>query len=361
MKPVSPIYVIAEAGVNHNGSLEMALELVDVAVKAGADAIKFQTFRASRMVTQYAPKADYQNKTTGNQETQLSMLEQLELSEESHYRILEYCEQKGIEFLSTPFDEESLAFLVEKLHIKKIKIASGEITNAKLLLEAARTGLPLILSTGMSSLGDIEAALGILAIGYCMPYDKPSLTAFKQAYNSALGQNILAEKVALLHCTTEYPTPFEEVNLAAMATLAQTFQLPTGYSDHTQGIVISHAAAALGAKIIEKHFTLNRNLPGPDHQASLEPDELKAMIKGIREVERAIGSVKKIPTATEQKNQIAARKSLVAACKICKGEKFDQYNLGVKRPGNGSSALLYWDYMGKQASKDYEQDECILE
>lgn len=353
------VYIIAEAGVNHNGSLEQAIRLVDVAAEAGADAVKFQTFKADKLVSCSAPKAEYQVKNTGASESQHEMIRKLELDEAAHVALDLHCKAKGIEFLSTPFDLDSLDMLVWKFDLSRIKLSSGDITNAPLLFEVARTGKPVILSTGMSTLGEIELALGILAFGYSERNLSPSLPAFETAYGSAMGRKALHENVTLLHCTTEYPAPFADINLRAMATLRQAFGLPVGYSDHTQGIAIPVAAVALGAIIIEKHFTLNRNLPGPDHKASLEPDELKQMVCAIREVELALGSAIKQPAASELGNRRVARKSLVAARDICKGESFTQDNLVVKRPGDGISPICYWEWLAKIADRDYQQDDKV--
>jgi len=353
-------FIIAEAGVNHNGSLELAKQLVDVAVQAGADAVKFQTFRAEKVVSSSAPKAAYQCRTTEENESQLEMLRKLELSEDQHSELITYCQQKGIQFLSTPFDEISVDLLVRKFDLPLIKIPSGEITNGPFLLFIARTGKPVILSTGMSTLGEVETALGVLAFGYTQPHTKPSLAAFQAAYASAEGQQALRQKVTLLHCTTEYPAPFEDVNLSAMDTLRAAFGLSVGYSDHTPGIAVPIAAVARGAVVIEKHFTLDRHLPGPDHRASLEPVELKQMVEAIRQVEQALGSGLKIPAASEKKkNTLVVRRSLVAACPIKKGEQFTRENIAAKRPGDGCSPMLFWDYIGKWAVKDYLPDEQI--
>ena len=356
---ISHVYVIAEAGVNHNGSLEQAVKLIDVAAEAGADAVKFQTFRADQLVSRTATKAEYQTRHTDAQESQHAMIKKLELDEAAHATLILHCQKKGIEFLSTPFGLDSLEMLVKKFELSRIKLPSGDITNAPLLLEAARTGKPVILSTGMSTLGEIETALGILAFGYTENDEPPSLMAFERAYGSAMGRKALQDKVALLHCTTEYPAPFAEINLRAMDTLRQAFGLPVGYSDHTSGIAIPVAAVAMGAVIIEKHFTLDRNLPGPDHKASLEPDELKRMVLSIREVELALGSSIKQPASSELKNRPVARKSLVAARDIRKGEHFTQDNLAIKRPGDGISPIRYWEWLGKIADRDYQQDEKV--
>jgi len=359
---VSKIYVIAEAGVNHNGSAELALQLVDAAVDAGADAVKFQTFKAENLVTKGADKAEYQKATSGSDESQFDMLKRLELSYEMHHQLIEYCSDKGITFLSTAFDTDSLHFLVGELGLTSLKIPSGEITNGPLLLEHARTGCDLILSTGMATLGEVEEALGVIAYGLLASEgesDKPSREAFQQAYCSAQGQALLKEKVTVLHCTTEYPAPPEEINLKAMVTMQQAFGLKTGYSDHSEGITVPIAASAMGATLIEKHFTLNKSLPGPDHKASLEPDELTAMIKAIRIVEQSMGDGKKVPTLSELKNRQIARKSLVAVKDINLGEKLSEDNITAKRPGVGVSPMEYWDMIDKIAQSDIDQEGLI--
>jgi len=277
--------VIAEAGVNHNGSEEIAIALIDAAHESGADIVKFQTFKAKNLVTATAEQADYQVTNTNKVETQLSMLSRLELSYEAHIRLIDHCQKLGIQFLSTAFDSESLNFLVNKLQLKTLKIASGEITNAPFILEHARTGCDLILSTGMSTLADIESALGVIAFGLTATVDtKPGIGAFQTAYASIEGQKALKAKLKLLHCTTEYPAPFNEINLKAMDTLASAFCLDVGYSDHSQGITIPIAATARGACVIEKHFTLDKEMPGPDHKASIDPKELTEMVAAIRTV-----------------------------------------------------------------------------
>ena len=283
-------YIIAEAGVNHNGSLHLAKKLIDVAAASGADAIKFQTFQADKLLTFTAPKADYQIIATPKAESQYEMIKNLELSLEDHALLVDYCRNKKIQFLSTPFDVESVDLLAKTFDLPFLKLASGEITNAPLLFQLARTGKPILLSTGMSTLGDIEFALSVLALGYLNNKEtKPSYHHLIDAYRSQEGQQVLKKNVTLLHCTTEYPAPFAEVNLKVLQTLRSAFHLPVGYSDHTKGIEIAIAAVALGAIVIEKHFTLDRTFPGPDHQSSLEPDELAAMVKTIRHVEMAMG------------------------------------------------------------------------
>lgn len=351
--------VIAEAGVNHNGSLGMALQLVDAAADAGADIVKFQTFKAEAVISRFAPKAEYQVGTTGSDESQLDMVRRLELTRDDHRHLMRHCESRKIGFLSTPFDVASAHFLVKDLGLGQLKIPSGEITNAILLLAMARMSCPVILSTGMSTLGEIEDALGVLAFGYLNLGIPPSREAFRTAYVSDQGQATLRTKVTLLHCTTEYPAPYPDVNLAAMDTLRHAFRLPVGFSDHTDGIAVPIAAVARGASIVEKHFTLDRSLHGPDHQASLEPQELTAMVAGIRQVEEALGDGLKRPSASELKNMLAARKSVVAARDIKTGEALCEDNLTSKRPGNGVSPMDFWQWPGRLASRDFAEDEPI--
>lgn len=353
------VFIIAEAGVNHNGSLDTAKKMVDVAVKAKADAIKFQTFTAEKVMSKFAPKADYQMQTTIAQESQLEMVKKLELGLDAHKILIEYCNKSGIQFLSTPFDLDSVTLLSDVLQVPIMKIPSGEITNGPLLLEVARKCKPIILSTGMSTLGDIETALGILAFGYLQIKDNPCMHLFQEAFSSIAGQELLKQNITLLHCTTEYPAPYDSVNLRAMQTLKTAFGLKVGLSDHTVGIHIPVAAVTLGATVIEKHFTLDRNMLGPDHKASVEPCELVDMVRNIREVELALGSDLKYPSNAEKKNMNIARKSLIANKKINKGDVFTRDNLTVKRPGNGISPLLFWDFIGKKAEKIYEEDDLI--
>ncbi len=356
-----PISIIAEAGVNHNGQIEMAMQLIDAAADAGADTIKFQTFRTEELVSRHAAKAVYQQALTDPEESQFEMIKKLELDQPTHLLLKKQCRQRGINFLSTPFDLTSLDFLVDVMKLSTIKIPSGEITNTPLLVRVGATNRRIILSTGMSSLGETEAALGALAFGMLRGHETPSLTEFSRAFSSQAGQAALAEKVILLHCTTEYPTPFNDVNLRAMETLKQAFGLPVGLSDHTQGLIIPIAAAALGARVIEKHFTLDRTLPGPDHKASLEPDELSQMVQAIRNVELALGHGRKISAESENKNKTVARKSLIALTDIKQGEIFTKENLGVKRPGTGISPMNYWHWLGRPAQKEYQPDECITQ
>lgn len=354
--------IIAEAGVNHNGSEELALKLVNVAYEAGADIVKFQTFKAKNLVTEKAVQASYQITNTKKQESQLEMLQRLELSWEAHHALVKHCNNLGIEFLSTAFDSESLSFLVNDLGVKRLKIPSGELTNAPLVLEHARTGCNIIVSTGMATLSEIENALGVIAFGYVAEKnDIPSCEAFQKAYASEQGQKVLKEKVVILHCTTEYPAPLEEINLRVMDTLQNAFDLPAGYSDHSEGIMIPVAAVARGAVIIEKHFTLDKNMPGPDHKASLNPDELNAMVKAVRQVEMALGHKVKTPTVSEIKNKSVARKSLVAATSIAIGESFSPENVTIKRPGTGMSPYSYWELIGKESTENYQPGDIIFE
>ncbi|MFZ5644548.1 MAG: N-acetylneuraminate synthase [Bacillota bacterium] len=353
------VYIVAEAGVNHNGSLERAMQMIDMAVEAGADAVKFQSFKADNIISGSAPKAEYQKKTTSAEETQLAMVKKLELSRDAHKELIDHCIRKGIQFLSTPFDIESVELLVHTFDLPRLKISSGDLTNGPLLLRAAMTEKQIILSTGMSTIGEIETALEVLAFGYIARGEKPSSAAFKRAYRSEEGQKALREKVILLHCTTEYPALFTDSNLRVIDTLRSTFGLAVGLSDHTLGIAVPIAAVARGAVVIEKHFTLDRNLPGPDHKASLEPAELIEMVRSIRQVEAALGSQVKKPASSECKNITAARKSLVAAKDITEGEIFTEDNLTFKRPGSGISPMQYWDWLGKSADRSYKRDELV--
>lgn len=330
---VKKILIIAEAGVNHNGSKELAFQLVDEAVNAGADIIKFQTFKSSEVASQFALKAEYQENSTSRNETQRDMLKKLELSYDEFRALKIYCEKKGIEFLSTPFDLESMTFLSD-LKMRRWKIPSGEITNYPYLVKIAKTELPVILSTGMSTLEEIESAIKVLKNNKCGP-------------------------ITLLHCTTEYPAPIDEINLRAMQTLGERFNVPYGYSDHSLGIVVPIAAAALGACVIEKHFTLDKDLEGPDHKASLDPRELKKMISSIRMVENSLGDGIKQPTPSEMKNRVAARKSIVAKVPIRKGTLLTADNLAVKRPGNGISPMRWEQVIGTIATRDFDEDEMI--
>lgn len=354
-----PVYFIAEAGINHNGDLTRAEAMVDAAAEAGADAVKFQTFSATALASTAAQQAPYQKTAMGIKESQLDMLQRLELSPQDHHTLQMLCTERCIDFLSTPFDNDSLDFLVHDMKLETLKIGSGDITNGPLLLQAARTNCKIILSTGMCDLEDVTVALQVLAFGLLNSKDTPSRTEFKAAFESTAGQAILQDKVTILHCTTAYPTPHEDVNLQAIDTLRELFQIPVGLSDHTIGNAVAIAAVARGGRIIEKHFTLDRSLPGPDHRASLEPAELTALIRDIRIVEAALGDGTKNTTPSEIENIAAARKSLIAETTICKGDTFSEDNLGVKRPGTGISPMDYWDQLGRTATQDYETDELI--
>lgn len=333
MKDSNKIFIIAEAGDNHNGNINLALKLVDKAVEAGADCVKFQTFITENVISRFAKKADYQIESTGENESQYEMVKKLELSFEQFRLIKNYCDEKHILFLSTPFDLDSIDFL-EEINIPFWKIPSGEITNLPYLEKVAKTGKEIILSTGMSTMGEIEKALSVL-----------------RQYG--------AKKVTLLHCNTEYPTPFEDVNLRAMDTMAKAFDVPVGYSDHTTGIEVPIAAAALGASVIEKHFTLDKNMEGPDHKASLEPTELKQMIASIRNIENALGNTIKGPSPSERKNIPIARKSIVAKCSIKKGELLTEDNLTIKRPGDGINPMDWYKVLNTYAIQNFEEDELI--
>lgn len=351
--------VIAEAGVNHNGILEQALELVNVAADAGADIVKFQTFKTEALVTKSAGRASYQNRNLNVDGSQFEMLKKLELTEKDFIQIHAHCEKKKIKFLSTPFDFESLNFLVREGLIDRIKVPSGEVTNLPFILEMAKTQLPIILSTGMATLTEIEKALAVISFGYLNSQAKPGLEEFWKCYWSSHANEVLGSKVTILHCTTEYPALPETINLKAMDTLKAAFSVPIGYSDHSRGIHIPIAAVARGATIIEKHYTLDRNMVGPDHKASLEPLELKEMISNIRELETALGDGRKVPAPIEIENRKVARKVLVASKHIQKGEKFTPDNLKIKRNGEGLLPEFYWYFIGQHAEANYNEGEAI--
>lgn len=348
------VYIIAEAGVNHNGDINKAIEMIDAAADAGADCIKFQTFVPEALASASAAKAEYQKSSTGNDESQLQMLQQLALSFEQHHLLIEHCKKRSIDFLSSPFDHDSAVFLLEELKLPLIKLGSGELTNGPLLWQIAASGTPLILSTGMANKEEITEALGLLCLGY------QGITPQKgEDFNASFNADLLQNKVTLLHCTTAYPCPLDSVDLLAMDTLAKQTLLPVGYSDHTQGINVSLAAVARGAKVIEKHFTLDRNLPGPDHAASLEPDELKQLVLGCRQIETALGSSTKKINSIEAANATVARKGLVANKVLKAGDVFSSSNLSSKRPQAGLSPMRYWDLLGTQADRNYSPDEAI--
>ena len=356
------VYVIAEAGVNHNGSQKQAFELVEAAIASGADAVKFQIFRAQDLVTSTAVKAKYQLENTAASETQHKMLQGLELPYELHCEIAAYCKTKKIDYLASVFDFKSLEYLVQHIDPPFLKIASGEITNGPFLLKHAEKRKKLLLSTGMSTIVEIEQALQIIAFGlihgptgdYC-----PSIKDFEKAFVSDEGQKVLRSFVTLLHCTTQYPTPGDEVNLQAMVTINKEFGLDIGFSDHSVGDLAPTVATALGAKMIEKHLTLDKNMLGPDHSASMEQHEFAKMVDLIRSVEATLGSGVKRPTESELKNRIAVRRSLVCSRGIKKGELFTDENLSCKRPGSGISPMKYWKYLGHKASKDLGDDQLL--
>lgn len=328
-----PVFIIAEAGVNHNGDISLAKQLVDVAAQVGADAVKFQTFKAENVVTKTAPKAEYQRKVADRTHSQLDMLKKLELSEQDFAELKDYCDQRNILFMSTPHDQESIDFL-DRLGVSLFKIGSGDITNIPYLRHMARKGKPMILSTGASTLGEVEEAVEtILASGN--------------------------KQLILLHCVSSYPAKAEDCNLKAIQTLANAFKLPVGFSDHTLGIEVSLAAVALGACVIEKHFTLDRTLPGPDHQASLEPTELNQLVQGIRTVEKALGNGLKRPSSEELKNRTVIRKSLVAACPIPAGTIILDHMITVKRPGTGLAPKFKDEVVGRRARVDIAEDQLI--
>jgi len=356
---VSNCYIIAEAGVNHNGSFDMAIKLVELAASTGADAVKFQTFNPEALATTNAPKADYQREAVPEDNSMLTMLQKLQLNEEEYYRLQERCKSLGIAFLSTPFDLESMRFLVDKMGLKKIKIGSGDVTYAPLLLETAKRGCSVILSTGMSTLGEIEAALAVLSYGYLNTKFPTSYEEIMQHFYAKRPWALLREKVVLLHCVSNYPAAFEEANLSVLATLRQAFGLKVGYSDHTLGIEAPIAAVALGAEVIEKHITLDNTLPGPDHKASLEGNAFKQMVDAIRHIEKAIGESYKAPAPSEIQMAKIARRAIVANKKIAKNHLLSLGDLAYKRPGVGLSPMLCWDLVGTKAVLDYEADQCI--
>ena len=331
------VLIIAEAGVNHNGSLDIAKKLVDKAVEAGVDIIKFQTFKAEKLVSKSAKQAEYQKKNIGSSadDSQYNMLKKLELSEQDHQVLMDYCKEKGIRFWSTAFDFDSIDYL-HSLNLELWKIPSGEMTNYPYIKKIAQYHEPVILSTGMCEMSDISAAMNVL-----------------------LKNGVQKNQITILHCNTEYPTPFEDVNLLAMQQIKKEFDVAVGYSDHTKGIEVPIAAVALGASVIEKHFTLDRNMEGPDHKASLEPDELKAMVSAIRNIEKSLGNGKKAVSESERKNIVIARKSIVAACPIKKGDVLTEDNLTVKRPGTGISPMQWEKVIGTKAIKNFAEEELI--
>lgn len=355
--------VIAEAGVNHNGQEELAAELVVAASQAGADYVKFQIFSAENLAAVSAKTADYQAKALGfTNISQLEMLKALELSPKAFVKISEFCQTSKIKFLASAFDRNSLRFLLDELGADVVKIASGEIDNAPFLLEHATAGVRIIMSTGMSSALEVKNALGVLAFGMVAGADeKPSAEAFIEAYASKEGRSALEKTVTLLHCTSEYPAPMSDVNMHAMVAMGQAFELPVGYSDHTDGLTASIAAAALGAQVIEKHLTLDKRMEGPDHKASLAPDEFRHLVNAIRETKLALGDSAKEARESEIKNRALVRKGLYASKSISVGEKFSNNNLIIMRPATGMSPFNYWSLLGQKASKFYEAGDVISE
>ncbi|MEQ1789881.1 MAG: N-acetylneuraminate synthase family protein, partial [Rickettsiales bacterium] len=372
-----PVYIIAEAGVNHNGSLEMAKKLIDIAADAGADAVKFQTFTADNLLKKGTKKAPYQLVSTGSEADQYQMIKDLELSPEAHFMLADYAKSRNIDFLSTPFDIPSAKFLAEKFKLPYMKVPSCDLTNAPLLYEIAKSNKKIILSTGMSKSDEIEEALGVISFAWENTGEKPSEAAFKRSYNHPETQKILAEGVTLMHCISNYPAPRDAMNLNAIKTMSNKYNIPVGYSDHSLGIDIALMAVALGANTIEKHFTIDKNLPGPDHPASLDAKELKEMVSEIRKIEKlraegkspsqyidsvadekiVMGSGVKEPHACELQNIVPMRKSLVANSDIKKGQVIKAENIIAKRPAVGIPPIKYWEIIGSTAEKDYTKDE----
>jgi len=352
-------YVIAEAGVNHNGDVALAKEMIHVAKEAGADAVKFQLFKAQALTTKAAQQADYQKKNCQRESSQFDMLKALELSYEAFQRLHQEAITADIDFMITPFDLESLEFIISVLQLPIIKVGSGDITFGPLLLRAARSESRIILSTGMATLDEIKQALQVIAFGAMEKSAFPTQERVTAAYLSAEGQSLLRERVSLLHCVSEYPAPYHDMNLRAMKTLATEFQLNIGLSDHSEGIVVPIAAVAMGANIIEKHFTLDKNLEGPDHKASIDPKELIEMMKAIRIVEQSLGDGEKSVRASELKNKALVRRSLVAKQAIAAGELFTLQNIDMKRPGEGVSPMQLWEWLDRKATRAYSEDEVL--
>jgi N-acetylneuraminate synthase len=354
---MNDVYVIAEAGVNHNGELEIARRLIDCAADAGADAVKFQTFDAKKLATTAAPKASYQQQTTDASESQLDMLRKLELPHEWHWELRERARSRGIEFLSTAFDTGSLIFL-EELNLPFYKVPSGELTNCPLLWQFARKGRPLVVSTGMATLSEVEQALAVIAHAFNAESEPTDMSDVWQGWSNPIWRTSLQGRVTLLHCTSQYPTPMSECNLRAMDTL-RAFGLPVGYSDHTEGILIPIAAVARGATLIEKHFTLDRNMGGPDHKASLEPDELSEMVKRIRELQLAMGDGAKCPQSSEWNTRIAARQCVVSSRDVIRGRVLTRDDLTTARSGGGLPASELWSLIGSVCAQDFAAGEPI--
>ena len=359
---MSNVKIIAELGVNHNGKEELAFELIDKAYLAGVDIVKFQTFNSDSLVSKKAEKAGYQVENTKTTESQFKMLKALELRQECFLRLKAYAAERGLGFMSTAFDKDSLDFLTHTLKLTTLKIASGELTNAPLLLEHAKTKKDIILSTGMASSNEIKKALEIIAFGYLRQNEQdPDAKGLEKVLTTDEAQKLLKQRVTLLHCTTRYPTPVEDANLNFIDSLHNTFQLNVGFSDHTTSVIVPALSVMKGVKIIEKHFTLDNNLEGPDHKASLEPPQFKEMVLNIREAEESLGDYNKKLTSEEEKNKRAGRRSLHVNQVVNKGEKFTKDNLIALRPGHGLTPFSYWDLLGKEAKKDYSSGELIDE
>lgn len=352
------VFIIAEAGVNHDGVLADALTMIDVAAEAGADAVKFQTFTAEKALTARAMKAEYQATNTGSGGTQLEMVKRLELSADDHLALNERCRARGIAFMSTAFDMDSLA-LLDRLDVPAVKIPSGDLTWGAMLLAAARLGRPLFISTGMADLGEVRQALAVVAFALTRPGRPASLADCDAAWADEAGRAAVRERVTVLQCTTQYPAPASAANLRAMTAMAETFGVRVGYSDHTLGVAVATAAVALGARVIEKHFTLGRDRQGPDHAASLEPDELAALVGAVREVEAALGDGVKAPSAVEMPNRLVARRSLVAARPLAAGETLSDDAVTAKRPADGLSPMDQWRLADRPASRAYAADDAL--
>ena len=354
---MNQVYIIAEVGVNHNGRLDLAMKLIDVAKDCGADAVKFQTFRAESLVTAYAEKADYQKANDSSSSNQLEMLKKLEISFQDHFKLKEYCEKKQIEFLSSAFDFECLKFLIHELKLQTIKVPSGETANYPFIYELAKAQVKAIVSTGMFEMDEIKTALAVMAKGY-----RGQEMDIRSVHQMSIDEisTTLKDKISLLHCTTSYPCTAEDANIKVVETFKNTFKVPVGFSDHTEDFVAAMAAVSLGACVIEKHITLDTSMEGPDHKASMDPQQFKQYVELIRETEKVLGNGVKKPTAVELQNRVFARKSIVAKQPIRAGERFSEQNIDMKRPGNGMSPLNYWDILGKIAKRDFKKDEMIL-
>lgn len=358
---MSAVEIIAEAGVNHNGDLRLALALVDAAAESGADYVKFQTFSAAKVASSFVEKAKYQLRTTPTNESQLSMLSKLELSFDDFLEIKKRCNEKNIGFLTSAFDLESVRFIKKHLKSNRIKLGSGEITNGPILLEVGRSGMDVILSTGMSTLSEIEEALSIIAFAMMKKGNPRNKLDYSSVLLEEKGWQKISEKVTLLHCTTEYPAKIEDSNLHAIKTLKNAFGLPVGFSDHTSGVAMAIGATVLGANVIEKHITLNNSMEGPDHKASFNPENFKKFVKQIRDVEVGLGTGIKFPSAIERQNRSIIRKSIVATRNLSKGQVLDTKDITTKRAGTGISPMYYWDLLGKTLNCNISKDKAISE